>query len=183
MRRRRRSLLATALLPALFAAVALTPNAGAKDGPSIEELAAARPAPTLTIFGATPEAPPSQEVTQASWDTGTGALAQLTWSVDGSTPKQIGQFDPRATVTIPPVPDGARQVLQLSQVGRTPKDLVTAVVQNGKVTITKTERPIPPRDTPGWVDELVQIAPVAIFGLCAVLTALYLRSLWGLRHA
>lgn len=183
MRRRRRFLLATALLPALLATATITPLARAEDGPSIEELAAARPAPTLTIFGATPEAPPSQELTQASWDTGTGALAQLTWSVDGSEPKRIGLFDPRATVTIPAVPDAARQVFQLSQVGRTPKDLVTAVVQNGEVTITKTERPVPPRDTPGWVDKLVQIAPVAIFGLFVVLTALYLRSLRGLRHA
>lgn len=174
-------------LPALIAgllatAVALL-AAGTTSAATIAEKAAAQPEPVLSVYGKNLDLPPGPDGIQVTWDTGTGALAKLTRSVDGGKPVQFGLFDPRATVGIPPVPDSARQVFQLSQVGRTPKDLVTVVVQGGKATVVKTERPVPPRDTPPWVDQLLQITPVLILALFAVLTALYVRSLRGLRHA
>jgi hypothetical protein len=117
-----------------------------------------------------------------TWATNTGAVAGLTRSIDGGKPEQIGFYRPIAREVTSGAPPQARQVFKLTQAGLEDKLLITAVVQNGKVQVLETHRPVAPRDTADWIDELVRLAPYAILALFAVLTAMYLWSLRGLRE-
>lgn len=165
----------------LFALGLVASPAGAAT--EAERLALAAPEPSLVIEG--PEAGPPGEGPGGlviTWNTGTGVLAGLERSIDGGPFERIGQFDPVIQVTTDGAPAAAKQEFRLSQVGADTKVLVTATLQNGKVTITKVARPVPPRDTAAWIDKLIQLAPYAIFALFAVLIALYLWSLRGLRR-
>lgn len=175
---RRLLLVATCILAATVLLVSPASSAS-----RTEQLAASAPLPTLTVKG--PENGPPRDGVGGlviSWNTGIGVLAGLERSIDGGAFVRIGQFDPVITVTTDGAPAAAKQVFRLSQAGTSSKVLVMATLQNGQYRVDRVARPVPPRDTAAWIDTLVQYAPYAIIAFFGVLTALYLRSLRGLRE-
>lgn len=175
--RRLSLLLATALFAVLPASTAAAS--------AIQDAVNAAAPPSLTITGADGTSPPADGPggVKVTWVTGTGVVAGLTRSIDGGKPEQIGFYRPVATELADGAPPQARQVFKLTQAGlQDGKVLITAVVQNGKVQVLETNRPVAPRDTPDWIDEAVRLAPWAIIAFFGVLIGLYLWSLRELRR-
>lgn len=144
---------------------------------------AAYPPPNVTITGVSGEPTPSAKGLTIDWTSGDGTPAALYRKVGAAPYEMVGFYGAYGHHELTDVAGDAPQEFEVRQIGNTPKVLAHVSLAGGQETGRRISLPIPPRDTPHWVDRLLQIAPWVILLTFGVLLLLFVRSIWGRRQA